>query len=134
SPPVLVRAALAHTQCSLARGSRMSPNICRKAQGPVFWGGSKVAIVDTHVHPLSDDRERYPLAPSGDRGPDWHSAMHFTAEECLEQMDLSGVDQMVLVSSFSAYEYDNSYAADGAARYPNRFVGVCRIDGSAPDA
>jgi len=93
-----------------------------------------VAIVDTHVHPLSDDREQYPLAPGGDRGPDWHSAMHYTAEECLEQMDLSGVDQMVLVSSFSAYEYDNSYAADGAARYPNRFVGVCRIDGSAPDA
>jgi predicted TIM-barrel fold metal-dependent hydrolase len=49
-------------------------------------------------------------------------------------MDQAGVNRMVLVSSYTAYGHDNSYAADAAARYPDRFVAVCRIDGLAPDA
>lgn len=89
-------------------------------------------IVDTHVHPLSDDRARYPEAPPP--GPDWYSGFHLTAEECLEQMAAAGVDQMVLVSAYSVYAYDNSYAADAATQHPGKFVGVCRIDGMAPDA
>lgn len=90
-------------------------------------------IVDSHVHPLAGDSERYPLAPGEGNAGDWHTR-HFTAEECLDQMALSGVDQMVLVSSFTAYGYDNSYAADAAARYSERFVGVCRIDALAFEA
>lgn len=91
-------------------------------------------IVDTHIHPISDDSERYPLSPEPTPGPDWYTNTHFTAEECLEQMALSGVDRVVLVSSISAYGYDNAYCADAAARYPERFVGVCRIDPLAPGA
>ena len=89
-------------------------------------------IVDAHVHPISDDLVRYPLSPGG--GPEWYLDMHFTAEELLAQMDRAGVDQMVLVSSASAYGTDNAYAADAAAQYPARFAGVCRIDGLAPGA
>jgi L-fuconolactonase len=89
-------------------------------------------IVDTHVHPLSDDPVRYPTAPPP--GPDWYAGMHLTAEECIEQMAIARVDQMVLVSAYSLYAYDNSYAADAAAAHPDRFVGVCRIDPLAPDA
>lgn len=89
-------------------------------------------IVDTHVHPLSDDPVLYPESPPP--GPDWYHGLHLTADECLEQMAIAGVDQMVLVSAYSVYAYDNSYAADAAAQHPDRFVGVCRIDGLAPDA
>jgi predicted TIM-barrel fold metal-dependent hydrolase len=91
-------------------------------------------IIDTHVHPLSDDMQRYPLSPGEREGPDWYTGIHLTAEECVEQMDRAGVDRMVLVSSYSAYGHDNSYCADAAAQFPDRFVGVCRIDGGAPDA
>ncbi len=85
-------------------------------------------IVDTHVHPLAADPERYPFALARGAEPDWSTTTRLTAEDCLEQMALAEVDQMVLVSSFTAYEYDNSYCADAAARHPDRFVGVCRID------
>jgi len=91
-------------------------------------------IVDTHIHPISDDPRRYPLAPEPTTGPDWYTNTHFTAEECLDQVAVSGVDRVVLVSSISAYGYDNRYAADAAARYPDRFVSVCRIDPLAPGA
>jgi predicted TIM-barrel fold metal-dependent hydrolase len=94
----------------------------------------ETVIVDTHVHPLAADRARYPLSPAEGSGPDWYTEMHFTAEECLAQMAHSGVDQMVLVSSYSAYTNDNSYAADAAASSPAHFAGVCRIDPLAPDA
>lgn len=90
-------------------------------------------IVDTHVHPLSEDFERYPLAP-GREGPDWYTSTRCTAEECLAQMAAAGVDQMVLVSSVTAYEYDNGYCADAAASHRDRFVGVCRIDPLAQGA
>lgn len=89
-------------------------------------------IVDTHVHPLSDDPARYPELPPP--GPDWYRGLRLTADECLEQMATAGVDQTVLVSAYSVYAYDNSYAADAAAQHPDRFVGVCRIDSLAPDA
>jgi predicted TIM-barrel fold metal-dependent hydrolase len=91
-------------------------------------------IIDTHVHPLSDDRQRYPLAPGASEPPDWHNQVRLTADDCLEQMERAGVDKMVLVSSYTAYGHDSSFAADAAAQHPDRFVGVCRIDGRAPDA
>jgi predicted TIM-barrel fold metal-dependent hydrolase len=91
-------------------------------------------IVDTHVHPLADDFTHYPLSPGERDGPDWYTGIQLTAEDCIREMDSAGVNAMVLVSSYSAYGNDNSYAADCAARFPDRFVGVCRIDGNAPDA
>ena len=91
-------------------------------------------IVDTHVHPLAADPVRYPFAAGRGAEPDWSTTTRLTAEDCLAQMALAGVDQMVLVSSFTAYEYDNSYCADAAASRPDRFAGSCRIDPLAPGA
>ncbi len=91
-------------------------------------------FVDSHVHPLADDPARYPLAASVDSAEAWYAGTHFTAEACLGAADQAGVDRVVLVSSFTAYGNDNSYAADAASRYPERFIGVCRIDGTAADA
>ena len=90
-------------------------------------------IVETQVHPRSCDAARYPESPPP-RGEDWYGGLHVTPEYCLQQMAAAGVDQMVLVSSYNTYGFDSSYAADAAAQHPDRFVGVCRIDGLAPDA
>ncbi|HEY3118655.1 MAG TPA: amidohydrolase family protein [Chloroflexota bacterium] len=91
-------------------------------------------MIDTHVHPLSDDAKRYPITPGDPSAPDWYSAMHWTADELLTQMDQAGVDKMVLVSCWSAYAYDNSYCADAVAVNPDRYLGACRIDGLAAEA
>jgi predicted TIM-barrel fold metal-dependent hydrolase len=54
------------------------------------------------------------------------------AEEFLNLMDAAKVDRAILVQAFGAYKYDNSYVADAAARYPDRFVAVCIVDAVAP--
>jgi predicted TIM-barrel fold metal-dependent hydrolase len=43
-------------------------------------------------------------------------------------MDAVGMDRVVLVQGFSAYRYDNSYTADSAAAYPDRFRCACIVD------
>ncbi len=48
--------------------------------------------------------------------------------------DAAGVARAVLVQAFGAYRYDNSYVADAAAQYPNRFVAVCIVDALHRDA
>jgi predicted TIM-barrel fold metal-dependent hydrolase len=38
------------------------------------------------------------------------------------------------VQAYTAYEYDNDYVADIAAERPDRFVSVCIVDATQPDA
>lgn len=90
-------------------------------------------IVDNHVHVVSEDRERYPLAP-GIEITAWHEHFAVTPEQLLAAMDRAGVAAAVLVQPYGPYSYDNSFHADSAARYPDRFVGVCAVDPLAPDA
>ena len=92
-------------------------------------------LIDTHVHIVSDDQNQYPIhemqvqgmRPSG-VSPNWFREMPVTAEQLLETMDEAGVDRAVLVQAFSAYHYDNSYAATSALRYPGRFISVGTAD------
>lgn len=95
-------------------------------------------IVDTHVHIISSDEERYPLRPAAGfrmRGlRSWHREMPVSAEQLLEAMDGAGVDRAIVVQPFSAYGFDNSYHADGAARYPERLASICTVDPLAGDA
>lgn len=56
------------------------------------------------------------------------------AGDILGYISSAGVDQAVLVQSFSAHGYENRYCADATATDPKRFVGVCRIDPAAGDA
>src|SRR5256885_16963703 len=88
-------------------------------------------IVDAHVHPLADDRARYPRRGGS---PDSYDDVHATAEDLVALMDQAGVDKLALVSSFNAYGYDNRYCVDAISAHPERFVGACCIDGSAADA
>jgi L-fuconolactonase len=93
-------------------------------------------IVDTHVHVVADDLERYPLNPAG-VGTQWFRESPVTVEEFAEQSAAVGVERAVLVQAFGAYTYDNSYAADAAAEHSGRFVSVGipdAADAGAPDA
>ena len=90
-------------------------------------------MVDTHVHVVADDRQRYPLQPTGLNLP-WVQAMPVTTERLLERVEEATVDRAVLVQAISAYGYDNRYTADSAERHRGRCTSVCIIDPVAPGA
>jgi predicted TIM-barrel fold metal-dependent hydrolase len=56
-----------------------------------------------------------------------------TGEMLLSLNATAGIDKTVLVQAYSAYQYDNSYTADCAARYPDRFTSVCILDPTQSD-
>jgi L-fuconolactonase len=56
-----------------------------------------------------------------------------TAETLLSLNAQAGIDKTVLVQPYSVYKYDNSYAADCAAKYPGSFLSVCILDPTRSD-
>lgn len=89
-------------------------------------------IVDTHVHTVAADRQRYPLAPAYTF--DWVRDHPVPTEDLVPRMARAGVDRVVLVHPASAHGYDNGYTADSLRNFPGRFAGVCNIDVLATDA
>ena len=71
----------------------------------------------------------FPWAPETTSPPEEDA----TAEMLLELMAANGVEKTVLVQVIH-YRWDNSYAADAMQRYPDKFMGVCRINPEDPDA
>jgi L-fuconolactonase len=55
-----------------------------------------------------------------------------TGEQMVAAMDAVGVDGAILVSPFSLYRYDASYALEVGSRYPGRFALVKPVDTSDP--
>jgi len=97
-------------------------------------------IVDTHVHVISDDQQRYPRQITRSAGVSAFLREHLrnwvqdmNAEALLGLNAQAGIDKTVLVQAYSAYKYDNSYAADCAAEYPDRFTSVCILDPTQSD-
>ena len=85
-------------------------------------------IVDPHTHVwINDPKFPWPIEnenpPKEDR----------TAEMLLELMSAHGVDKTVLVQVIH-YRWDNSYAAQAAQRFPDKFMAVGRINPEDPDA
>jgi L-fuconolactonase len=85
-------------------------------------------MIDTHVHVVAPDRDRYPVL---EYPPAWPAV---TADVLAASMDALGVTRALLVQSFFTYGFDNSYAIDCAAADPGRYQAVCVIDQTAPDA
>jgi predicted TIM-barrel fold metal-dependent hydrolase len=56
-----------------------------------------------------------------------------TGDQMVAAMDAVGVDAAILVSPFSMYRYDASYALDVYAAHPDRFRLVKPVDPSDPD-
>jgi predicted TIM-barrel fold metal-dependent hydrolase len=88
-------------------------------------------IVDTHVHVVSDDHQKYPRKVTPGQPGEWVQDM--TAETLLSLNAQAGIDKTVLVQAYTAYKYDNSFAADCAAKYPGCFTSVCILDPTQSD-
>jgi predicted TIM-barrel fold metal-dependent hydrolase len=87
--------------------------------------------VDAQVHVVSPDRARYPLCPSPEfasSGRQWFDRPGISAEEYAADMDTAGIGRAVLVQPHSAYQFDNSYAADVVATDRDRFAWTCVVD------
>jgi predicted TIM-barrel fold metal-dependent hydrolase len=85
-------------------------------------------IIDPHVHVWKND-PRFPWGREKRKAPREDA----TPEMLLELMEANGVEKTVLVQVIH-YLWDNSYAADAMKRYPDKFMGVCRINPEDPDA
>jgi predicted TIM-barrel fold metal-dependent hydrolase len=91
-------------------------------------------IFDTHAHVMSTDIERYPhsMLRGGTRPP--VPPMTFPVERLLEAMNAAGVARACLVQRATLYGYDNGYALDSVAAYPERFRSVAVLDAEDPVA
>ena len=90
-------------------------------------------IIDTHVHVVAGDEQRYPLQPPG-VGGQWYLEPDLDVESYRARMAGAGVDAAVLVQAFGAYGYDNRYVLDAARSDPAHLAGVCIVDVHAPAA
>jgi predicted TIM-barrel fold metal-dependent hydrolase len=83
-------------------------------------------IIDVQVHAYDRD---HPGRPWINRitGPD-----HVTGDEMVAAMDAVNVDGAILVSSYTVYGYDPSYAVECYAKHPGKFGLVSPIDPRDP--
>src|SRR4249919_4101019 len=85
-----------------------------------------VPVIDVQVHPFDRNHPGRPWA-----GPS-HGLDSATGAEMVAAMDSVGVDGAIMVSSFSAYEYDPSYALEVYNTYPDKFRVVTPVDATNP--
>jgi L-fuconolactonase len=82
--------------------------------------------IDSQVHAYAANTQDRP----------WHSVpnwpAHVTGDEMVSAMDAVGVDGAILVSAFSLYQFDASYAVQVRNDHPGRFGLVKPIDPSDP--
>jgi predicted TIM-barrel fold metal-dependent hydrolase len=83
-------------------------------------------IIDSQVHAYQANTPQRP----------WHSVPnwpdHVDGDEMVAAMDAVGVDGAILVSAFSLYQYDASYAVEVRNAHPGRFGLVKPVDPSDP--
>lgn len=83
-------------------------------------------IIDSQVHAYEANTPQRP----------WHSVPnwpdHVTGDEMVAAMDKVGVDGAILVSAFSLYQYDASYAIEVRNAHPGRFGIIKPLDTDNP--
>jgi predicted TIM-barrel fold metal-dependent hydrolase len=83
-------------------------------------------IIDSQVHAYERDHPGRP----------WSAVLHgpaeVTGDQMVAAMDSVGVDAAVLVSPFTMYRYDASYALETYAKHPTRFGLVKPVDPADP--
>ena len=83
-------------------------------------------IIDAQVHAYERNH----------RGRPWAAVLHgppeVTGDDMVAAMDAVGVDGALLVSPFTMYRYDASYAVEVRARHPSRFGLIKPVDPSDP--
>ena len=69
-------------------------------------------------------------------GRPWHAVLagppEVTGEQMVAAMDENGVDGAILISAFTMYRYDASYAVAARNRYPHRFALIKPVDPANP--
>src|SRR5438874_11274642 len=83
-------------------------------------------IIDVQVHSFDRNHPGRPWASPS------HGLASATGEEMVAAMNSVGVDGAIMVSSFSAYEYDPSYALEVYNAYPDKFRVVTPVDATDP--
>jgi predicted TIM-barrel fold metal-dependent hydrolase len=91
-------------------------------------------VIDAHVHAISSDVERFPHAPLGGVPSAWSQDRPVDADELMRALDAANIEKAVLVQASTVYGFDNSYAAEVLARFPDRLAGVCSVDFVAASA
>src|SRR5689334_18651927 len=83
-------------------------------------------IIDAQVHAYE---RNYPGRP-------WHAVLHgppaVTGDDMVASMDSVGVDGALLISPFTLYRYDASYALEVHAKHPGRFGLIKPVDPADP--
>ena len=85
-------------------------------------------IIDSQVHAYAANTPERPWHST----PNWPA--HVTGDEMVQEMQKVGVDGAILVSAFSMYRYDASYAVEVQRAHPGRFGLVKPIDPDNPAA
>ena len=83
-------------------------------------------IIDSQVHVYERDHAGRP----------WHGVLagppEVTGEQMVAELDAAGVNGAILVSAYTMYRYDPSYALQVRSRYPDRFAVVRPVDPADP--
>jgi predicted TIM-barrel fold metal-dependent hydrolase len=82
--------------------------------------------IDAQVHAYERDHPGRPWVGT------LHGPAEVTGDQMVAAMDAVGIDGAILVSPFSMYRYDASYAKEVYAAHPNRFGLVKPVDPTDP--
>jgi L-fuconolactonase len=82
--------------------------------------------IDAQVHAYERDHPGRPWAAV------LHGPSEVTGDQMVAAMDAVGVDAALLVSPFTMYRFDPSYAIEVRAKYPNRFALIKPVDTTDP--
>ena len=85
-----------------------------------------MVTIDAQVHAYELDHPGRPWAAV------LHGPPEATSDQMVAAMDEVGVDGALLVSPFTTYQYDASYALDVYAKHPTRFRLIKPVDPSDP--
>jgi len=85
-----------------------------------------MTVIDSQVHVYEADRPERPWVHKIS-GP-----AEATGDNQIAQMDALGIDGAIIVSTFTTYRYDGSYAQEVYARHPKRFALVKPVDIASP--
>jgi predicted TIM-barrel fold metal-dependent hydrolase len=97
-----------------------------EGEKPALAGGDVMVIIDAQVHAYERNHPGRPWAGFL-TGPE-----KVTGDDMVAAMDAVGVDGAVLVSPFSLYGYDASYALEVYRQHPGRFGLVKPVDATDP--
>tara|TARA_Y100001934_G_scaffold256259_1_gene324084 strand:- start:1223 stop:2077 length:855 start_codon:yes stop_codon:yes gene_type:complete len=84
-------------------------------------------IIDAQVHCYERDQPSRPWVGT------LHGPVEVTGEDMIAEMDAVGVDGALMISPYSMYRYDPSYALEVVERHPTRFGIIKPFDPGAAD-